>query len=196
MISAIVLAAGSSTRMGTPKALLDWGGQPLVRYQVQQIREAGVDEVIVVLGYRGDDIRRLLRGLDCRAMLNPRFQLGRAGSLRIGAKATAYNTDAILIVNVDQPRTEAFYRELIAAHRPDSAATRPTANGRHGHPVIVSGALRGELLAASDEDEGLRGILRRHAGQVADVQADEVCLLDINTPDEYTAAHEAFFQRA
>ncbi|GAB4326566.1 MAG: hypothetical protein Kow0010_09680 [Dehalococcoidia bacterium] len=196
MISAILLAAGSSTRMGMPKALLDWGGQPLVRYQVEQLCEAGVDEVIVVLGYRGDDIRRLLRGLNCRAMLNPRFQLGRAGSLRIGAKATAYNTDAIIVVNVDQPRPAAFYRDLIAAHRPGAAATRPTANGRHGHPVIVSGSLRTELLEASDADEGLRGILARHAGEVVDIPADEVCLLDINTPEEYTAAHEALGQRA
>lgn len=196
MISAIVLAAGSSTRMGMPKALLDWGGQPLVRYQVEQLHAAGVDEVIVVLGYRGDDIRRVLRGLPCRAMLNPRFQLGRAGSLRIGAKATTYNTDAIVVVNVDQPRPAAFYQALMSAHRLEAAATRPVANGRHGHPVIVSGSLRTELLAASDDDQGLRGILARHAGEVVDVPSEELCLLDINTPEEYAAAHEAFFQRA
>ncbi|MYK25863.1 MAG: NTP transferase domain-containing protein, partial [Dehalococcoidia bacterium] len=50
MISSILLAAGMSTRMGQPKALLDWGGEPLICYQIRQLQEAGVDEVVVVLG--------------------------------------------------------------------------------------------------------------------------------------------------
>ncbi|MBK7725004.1 MAG: NTP transferase domain-containing protein [Dehalococcoidia bacterium] len=58
MISGIILAAGTSTRMGRPKALLDWGGQPLVCYQVRQLQEAGCDEVIVVLGHKADNISR------------------------------------------------------------------------------------------------------------------------------------------
>ena len=53
MISSILLAAGMSTRMGEPKALLDWGGEPLIRYQIRQIQEAGVDEVALVLGPPG-----------------------------------------------------------------------------------------------------------------------------------------------
>ena len=71
MISGILLAAGMSTRMGEPKALLDWGGEPLARYQIRQLREAGADEVIVVLGHRGDDIHRELRGLEYRGVTTP-----------------------------------------------------------------------------------------------------------------------------
>ncbi|MEO6397075.1 MAG: NTP transferase domain-containing protein, partial [Tepidiformaceae bacterium] len=64
MLSSIVLAAGFSSRMGEPKALLDWGGEPLLAYHVRQLREAGADEVIVVLGHRGDEIQRGMRGLN------------------------------------------------------------------------------------------------------------------------------------
>jgi CTP:molybdopterin cytidylyltransferase MocA len=106
MISSILLAAGMSTRMGEPKALLDWGGQPLVCYQVQQLQEAGADEVVVVLGHRADDIQRKMKSVKCRVMLNALFHAGRAGSLRIGAKAANREAEAIVILNIDQPTIE------------------------------------------------------------------------------------------
>ncbi|MGE5594896.1 MAG: nucleotidyltransferase family protein [Hyphomicrobiales bacterium] len=193
MISSILLAAGMSTRMnGQPKALLDWGGQPLIRYQVQQLLDAGVDEVIVVLGYRADEIHRTIRHMDCRVMVNPRFHGGRAGSLRIGAKAVNRDADAIVIVNVDQPRPASLIRRLIEGHDPAKAATRPVFDGRHGHPVIVSGRLRQELMEARDEDDGLRGVLHRHEAEIADLPAEEDCGVDVNTPEEYEAARAAF----
>jgi CTP:molybdopterin cytidylyltransferase MocA len=178
--------------MGEPKALLDWGGEPLLAYQVSQLREAGVDEVIVVLGHRADEILRSARRANCRFMHNPRYQHGRAGSLRIGAKAVNRDADAIIIMNVDQPRPASFLRTLIEHHDGECAATRPAFNGHHGHPVIVSGRLRPELMAASDESAGLAGVLAVHAGELAEYPADELCHLDLNTPDDYAAARGKF----
>ncbi|MGH2632720.1 MAG: nucleotidyltransferase family protein [Tepidiformaceae bacterium] len=192
MISSILLGAGISQRMGKPKPLLDWGGEPLIAYQVRQLREAGLDEVIVVLGFHGDEIHRQIRNLDCRVMFNARYPAGRSGSLRIGAKAVNRDTDAIVVLNVDQPRPASFTRSLIDAHQPSSVATRPLADGRHGHPVIISGRLREELMAATEEEHGLQGILRRHASELADYPADAICHLDVNTPEEYRAALERF----
>jgi CTP:molybdopterin cytidylyltransferase MocA len=192
MISSIVLAAGMSTRMGQPKALLDWGGEPLVAYQVRQLKEAGVDEVVVVLGFHGDDIHRQIRRLPCRVMLNPRYFAGRAGSLRIGAKAVNRDADAIVIVNVDQPAPASTIRQLIEAHDDRYIATRPTVGDRHGHPVVVAGRLRNELLEATDEDEGLRGILRRHASEIQDVPGGDLNIVDLDTPDDYRDALKAF----
>lgn len=192
MISSILLGAGTSTRMGKPKPLLDWGGESLITYQVHQLREAGVDEVIVVLGFHGDEVHRQIRKLDCRVMFNARYQAGRAGSLRIGAKAVDRDAAAIVILNVDQPRPASFIRVLIAAHQPPNIATRPLADGRHGHPVIVSGELREELMAATEEGHGLQGILRRHTAELADYPADSICHLDVNTPEEYAEALKRF----
>lgn len=188
MIAGILLAAGMSTRMGEPKALLDWGGEPLVRYQVRQLREAGADEVVVVLGHRGDDVHREMRGLDCRTVLNATYQLGRAGSLRAGAKAVSREAETIVVLNVDQPRAAALIRAVIEARTPEAAAARPAHGGRHGHPVALAGRLRGELLEASDEDGGLRGVLAAHADAIVDAPAGEECLLDLNTRAEYEAA--------
>mgnify|MGYP002336238094 CR=1 FL=1 len=189
MISSIVLAAGTSSRMaGNPKALLDWGGQPLVAYQVEQLREAGADEVIVVLGHRGDEIHRKIARLPCRVMLNTRYFAGRAGSLRIGARAVNRDAERIVVVNVDQPRPAGLTRRLLDAHDAASAATRPEFEGRRGHPVVVSGWLRNEMLAARDEDDGLRGILHRYPERLAELAAGPECLLDINTPEEYERA--------
>ena len=195
MLSSIVLAAGFSTRMGQPKALLDWGGEPLVAYHVRQLREAGADEVIVVLGHRGDEIQRGMRGLglDCRVMFNSRFQLGRASSLRIGAKAVSRDSDAILITSVDQPRPAEFLRALAAAYRPERAGIRPVHAGHHGHPIVLAGRLREELMAATEENDGLLAVVRGHAGELDELELDDDLLgLDINTPDDYQAALQRF----
>ncbi|GIW19221.1 MAG: hypothetical protein KatS3mg064_2378 [Tepidiforma sp.] len=193
MNSAIILAAGISQRMGTLKPLLDWGGQPLIRYELEQLWEAGADEVIVVLGYRADDVSRQLRGIPCRIMFNPRFQLGRAGSLRIGAKAANRDADRILIEDVDQPRPAAFLRALYEGHPADADYTVPVHAGKHGHPVVVAGRLREELMHADDATEGLRGILRAHESLHAEVDAGDLLDLTFNTPEEYQAARDRFF---
>lgn len=181
-----------STRMGKPKALLDWGGEPLVNYQVAQLREAGCDEVIVVLGHKADDVSRQMKATNCRTMLNPRYQHGRAGSLRIGAKAVNRDADVILITDVDSPRPAAFLRTLLEGHRPESAITRPVHNGHRGHPIVVSGRLREELMNASDASEGLHGVLAAHANESAEVDAGELGDLGFNTPDEYLEARRRF----
>ena len=192
MISGIILAAGMSTRMGETKALLDWGGEPLVCYQVKQMQEAGCDEVIVVLGHRADDISRQMKTLKCRTMLNARYQHGRAGSVRIGAKAANRDADAILVADIDSPRPAAFLRALLEGHRPESAITRPARNGVHGHPIVVAGRLREEMMAVSDETEGLLGVLRAHAAEIAEVDAGDLLDLGFNTPEEYRAARKRF----
>jgi len=192
VISGILLAAGMSTRMGEPKALLDWGGEPLVCYQVRQMQEAGCDEVIVVLGHKADDISRQMKTLRCRTMLNPRYQHGRAGSLRIGAKAANRDADLILIADIDAPRPAEFLRKLIEGHKPENAVTRPVHNGTRGHPIVVAGRLREELMAATDEAEGLHGVLRAHAAESGEVDAGDLLDLGFNTPEEYREARRRY----
>ena len=193
MLSSILLAAGFSTRMGQPKALLDWGGEPLIAYHVHQLRDAGAEEVIVVLGHRGDEIQRAMRGLDCRVMLNSRYQMGRASSLRLGAKAVSRDADAILITSVDQPRPADFLRTLVAAFQAGRAGVRPVFDGHHGHPIVLAGTLREELMTAAEESDGLLAIVRAHARELDELATpDDLLALDINTPDDYQAALRRF----
>lgn len=192
MISSIILAAGLGTRMGSLKPLLDWGGEPLLGFEIAKLKEAGVDEVIVVLGYMADDIHRKVAKYDCRVMLNPLFYEGRAGSIRIGAKAVNRDATAIILQNVDQPRSADFLRGLIAAHKDESAATLPAVGSKHGHPVIVSGRLRAEMMTAADETHGLDGVLKAHAGEIAEFESDESCFIDVNTPEDFEAAKRTF----
>lgn len=195
MLSSILLAAGFSTRMGRPKALLDWGGEPLIAYHVHQLRDAGADEVIVVLGHRGDEIQRAMRGhnLECRVMLNSLFQLGRASSLRLGAKAVSRDADSILITSVDQPRPADFLRRLAAAYEPGRAGVRPVFGGHHGHPIVLAGTLREELMAVTEDSDGLLAIVRAHARELDDLPTpDDLLALDINTPQDYQAALRRF----
>ena len=193
MLSSILLAAGFSTRMGKPKALLDWGGEPLIAYHVHQLRDAGAEEVIVVLGHRGDEIQRAMRGLDCRVMLNSRYQMGRASSLRLGAKAVSRDADAILITSVDQPRPADFLRTLVAAFQAGRAGVRPVFDGHHGHPIVLAGTLRDELMTAAEESDGLLAIVRAHARELDELATpDDLLALDINTPDDYQAALRRF----
>lgn len=192
MLSSIVLAAGLSTRMGRSKALLDWGGQPLIAYHVRQLREAGADEVIVVLGHRADEVHRTMKGLPCRVMVNARYQMGRAGSLRIGAKAASRDADGILVTNIDQPRPAAFLKQLVAAFNPGRAGIRPVHNGHHGHPIVVSGRLREELMQVDEATEGMLTVIRQHAAEMDEVDLGDLLDLDLNTPEDYAAGRRRF----
>ncbi len=188
MISGLILAAGMSTRMGSPKPLLDWGGESLIAYQVKQLVAGGCDEVVVVLGHAADRVHRTISHLPCRVMLNPRYHVGRSGSLRIGAKAVDREADPILVIGVDQPRPAAFLSRLLKAHHSPAVATRPTVNGSHGHPIVVAGGLRESMMTVPDDQEGIRAILRSENGKIVDLECDDTCLVDINTPSDYEEA--------
>ncbi|MEX0785917.1 MAG: nucleotidyltransferase family protein [Dehalococcoidia bacterium] len=195
-VAAILLAAGESTRMGRPKALLPWGDATLIEYQVQELSAAGVESVAVVLGHAADEVRPSVPAGpstgsgQVRVVVNTEYREGRASSLRAGAAALPDSVGPILVLNVDQPRPRAIIRALLEAHGEGSAAiTLPVWQGKRGHPVVLAGALLPELRAASEKERGLRGILDRHADGVREIDlGSEVVRMDINTPEEYERA--------
>ncbi len=162
-IAAIILAAGESTRMGRPKPLLPWGATTLVAWQVAQLREAGVDEVIVVLGHAADEVRPAVPP-EARVVVNHSFRQGRASSLRCGAAAVSEPVGAVLVLSVDQPRPAWLSRALIERWRESRARiVSPRFRRRHGHPVLVDGLLLDELRRVDEATLGLRAVLQRHA---------------------------------
>ena len=190
--SAILLAAGESSRMGQLKALLPWRGQSLLKHQVSALREGGADRVVVVLGHRADDLRPLLEGKDGVSwILNPDYLQGKTTSIRAGLSALdCAALEVILLLNVDQPRDSADVARVLEVHRAHSyAITVPEYRGKGGHPIALSAALLPELLEVDEETQGIKAVVRRHSESVNRTPLDNPgILLDLNTPEQYQAA--------
>ena len=207
--AAIILAAGESTRMGRLKALLPWQGKPLVQYQVDSLASAGVSRTIVVLGHQSRKLESILGQLPAvQTVFNPNYAQGKTTSLNAGLYALrkAWDTgtgapedEAILILNVDQPRLPGVIRQLLeihsgratGAHGEPPLITIPTYRGKGGHPLILSTFLMPELLEISEDTLGIKAVVRRHKGETQRVEMDapEV-LFDLNTPEDYRRASD------
>jgi molybdenum cofactor cytidylyltransferase len=194
-VCAILLAAGESRRMGELKALLPWRGSPLVSYQVDSLIAAGVDQVVVVLGHRAEELRPLLVDRDnVSRVINPLYLQGKTTSIRAGiAVLDRSPVSDVLLLNVDQPRTPETVRRVLETHRSrDFAITVPEYQGKGGHPIVLSASLIPELRAIDEESQGIKAVVRRHADTVNRVPlAEPEILLDLNTPEQYRAAVEA-----
>ena len=117
-VAAILLAGGESSRMGHPKALLPWGDQKLVEYQINQLRQPPVEQVVVVLGHDAERIRPVVEQTGAEVLINELYKRGRASSLRAGARALSDDTRAVVILDVDQPRPRRVIQRLIENHIP------------------------------------------------------------------------------
>lgn len=177
--AAIVLAAGASSRMGTPKAVLPWNGTTLVEYAIAQARLAGAQSVVVVLGAATHHLT-----LDAITVVNPVPETGRSASIRLGAGALPDDLDAVVVQSVDQPVPASVLEALFAA---DAEVAVPTCDGRRGHPVCFAGHLLGELRQVHEADLGLRAVVRRHSVTEVPV-ATQAVLHNLNDPAAYAAA--------
>ena len=190
-VSAVLLAAGESTRMGRPKPLLPWEGTTLVQYQVASLLNGGVDEVCVVTGAGGEAVESLFRDeTGVRVVPNPDYKTGKTTSVRAGVRAVDAAAAAIVILAADQPRPDWVIRHVVDSHLSAGApVTSPRFQGRGGHPLVFSAGLRQELLEITEAKQGIREVVRRHADRMNLLEFESrVVRLDINTPDTYAAA--------
>ena len=179
---AVIVAAGASSRMGSPKALLPWAGSTLLDHALSQARLAGVDALVVVLG----PATAHLHLTDCVTALNPEPDTGRSTSIRLGADRLPSDLDAVLIQSVDQPASHKLLNRLFEAIPPALIAI-PVFEGRRGHPICLSGTLLPELRALTEEAQGLRAVVRRHTATDILV-ADASVAWNLNEPAAYAAA--------
>jgi molybdenum cofactor cytidylyltransferase len=176
MISAIVLAAGESTRFGRPKQLL------FLDRVLENLRGANLDDIVVVLGAHAEEIRRQVRFDNERVVVNPDYALGMSTSIQAGLRALPPGVEAAMIVLGDQPYVSpATLNELIAEfRRVRPPALSPTHDGRRGNPVVIAAALFPEMMALRG-DAGFRAIAGRH--DVAELAVDDQgVLIDIDSP--------------
>ena len=150
-IGAVLLAAGSGSRMGhRPKSLLELGGVPLIRQQLISLSGAGVDEVVVVLGHYADQIEEAIKEFPVTLVSNPDPDAGQVSSLRLGLQSLSSKLNAILIALADQPLINSQdIKDLIGAYkkRPQNThVVQPTVDGLPGNPVMFSNEVREQIL--------------------------------------------------
>ncbi len=183
-VSAIVLAAGSATRMGADKLSLSWRGRPVLTRAVAPLVESPrVDEVLVVV--QPDREPPPLPGA-VRRVPNPDHAAGMASSLIAGLRAADPEADVLLLALGDMPGIDAplLHRLLDAFAADPRPILVPTFGGRRGHPVLFGRDLRGLLLEFSG-DEGARRLLRDHPGRVMELPVDDPAVLfDVDTPGD------------
>jgi len=182
-----VLAAGLSSRMCALKQLLPFGNHTVVEQVVSTLLSSPVDEIVVVLGHRHEEIANVLSKWDVRLTINPRYAEGMLGSIKHGWTTVDPRADGVMHVLGDQPQLEAdVVRELIEAHRANHAGILvPMFGGRRGHPILLDAQYREEILALG-EDATMRQVLSAHAAavQAIPVQTDSI-LRDMDTWVEY-----------
>ena len=194
-ISAILLSAGKSTRMGQNKALLPWQGKTLLEYHLDQLKQTTIDKVIVVLGFKAEILLPLIeKRARVSVILNPSYATGKCSSIKAGMRALPSRSESVMILTVDQPRPYHLLTEMIEWHQSQAnLITAPTCQGKWGHPTIFSRQLFPELLEVSEEREGLRHIIYSYREQVAELAtASPVVLLDLNSPTDYEKSLSLF----
>jgi len=193
LISAIVLAAGESKRMGKlQKLLMPLERTTILEQTVDNFIRSEVSEVIVVAGSRAEEINRLMVERPVTVVVNPDFHRGMSTSIIAGLRSIRDESRGIMIALADQPFIDSLtINKLIrefGSH--DKGIVVPVYRGRRGHPVILSCKYRPELLIL-EGDVGARQVLAAHTEDVLEVAVDcEGVLLDIDTIDGYNQARE------
>ncbi len=186
MISAVVLAAGSSTRMGQPKLLLPLGGEPLVRRVVREVMSAGFEDVLVVVGAEHEQIVAALDGLGVRTVLNADHATGMGSSFRAAIGALT-DSAAAMFALADQPLVTADeFRQLRDSYEKRKGGIISVRYGDVTAPPHLFDRAYFQELAVLEH--GARPVLQRHAAETTILRFPPELLLDIDTPEDYERA--------
>jgi molybdenum cofactor cytidylyltransferase len=185
-VTAVILAAGRSTRMGGPNKLLaELGGKTLVRTVTEQALASKASSVVVVTGHQAEQVEQALSGLNVKFVRNADFAGGLASSVKSGIAAVPGDADGAVICLGDMPLISAdLIDRLIETFAPDrgSLIAVPVSDGRRGNPVLWSRRFFNELMTL-DGDIGARHLIARHGEAVAEVPVEgHGAFLDIDTP--------------
>jgi molybdenum cofactor cytidylyltransferase len=158
-VPAVILAAGASRRLGTPKQLVAWGGDSLLR-RIVRTALAGDGPVTVVTGFRAPDMAAHLAGLPVKVVVNPQWEEGMASSVRAGVASLEPGVSGVLLLLCDQPGVDpALLARLQDAHRADPQAVAACGyGGTRGTPALFPARAFPALLALRG-DRGARSLL-------------------------------------
>jgi molybdenum cofactor cytidylyltransferase len=190
MIVGIILSAGESKRMGTPKQLLPWGDTIVLQRIIDVTAASRLERVELILGSRAEEIAsRITLPAKARLLINEAYREGMGSSVKCGVRNAPAEAEAYMLLLGDQPFIEeAVIDRLIDCHHAGSQGiTIPVYSGRRGHPVIFDARYREELLSIGDQ--GAREVVHKHAADIFEVSVESPNVLaDMDTPQDY---HEA-----
>ncbi|MFC1951439.1 molybdenum cofactor cytidylyltransferase [Chloroflexota bacterium] len=190
MISAIILAAGESKRMGEPKLLLPFGSSTILEQSIDNLLNSGVGEVIAVVGDRAQEMIKRIAHRPVKVALNPDYGEGMSTSIASGLSLVDNSAVAIMLVLADQPLIDSdTINTLIKAFFNNTKGiVIPTYQERRGHPIIFSTIYREELTGLKG-DVGGKQIIKQHPDDILEIAVKTQSInIDIDTMENYHSA--------
>jgi molybdenum cofactor cytidylyltransferase len=189
VISAIVLAAGKSERMGSPKALLPISGRTFLENILDTISRTSIEQTVVVVGHHRKEIEAAVKLKSI--VFNPDYEKGMITSFQAGIRALSWDASGAFLFLVDHPLVEPGTIEAIIANLAPNRIVVPTFRGRRGHPVLFSSEVLEEILALPSS-EGANIVVRKNPDRIVEVPVNAPgILVDIDTPDEFQKLRES-----
>jgi len=172
---------------GENKLLTKIQEAPMIRRVVQAARESKANEVVVVLGWEEEKIRKALEGLECRMVVNRDYEAGQSSSVKVGLAEVSASTNAVLILPGDVAMIDASTINKVVEKYNESKAMIVVAgyNGRHGHPILFDKQLFPEIAQINEETFGLKAVVKEHEAEVRLVETGTPYVLrDVDTPED------------
>lgn len=189
MVVAVVLAAGSSARMGRTKLMLSTMGRPMLQCVLDTLRKTKLEGVVVVLGASEGEVRRSIRFQEEKVVVNVRYAEGMSASLKAGIASVEKGTDAVLVVLGDMPLlSAATVDRLIGAYkRSKNKVVVPTYHGRRGNPVIIDKSLFTEVMKLGG-DVGAKAVVAANRASTLEVPVEDIgTVVDVDRMADYEA---------
>ena len=187
MISAILLAAGQSKRMKSENKLAKKiRGIPLIKHSVKNILSSSIDELIIVLGYQGEILKKLIeKNEKIKFVFNNNFERGIASSIKTGLNHLSEKTEVFFICLGDMPMVnQDTYNQLIKSKN-NKEIIVPTYKGQHGNPVLFSNSIIGKIMTIQG-DVGAKKILELNKDKILNVEiSNQSIKKDFNTKDDF-----------
>jgi len=185
MISAIILAAGESKRMGKNKLLLEIGGRKIIDIVIDTLRDVA-DDIIVVLGHKPESLATLLKEKNVRWKINKNYRRGMVSTFQEGLKETS-TSEAVFLILGDQPfiRKDFLLRMVEAWRKRKGKIISPIHKGKKGHPVLFDKAVYPEILSLGANNT-IRDVIHRFDKDLYLLEAGEWSVLDIDSLEDFT----------
>jgi molybdenum cofactor cytidylyltransferase len=187
MISAIVLAAGQSKRMGTAKMLLPFGKKTIIESVIDNVRQSKVKEVLVVLGADREKLERQISHLPVKIVFNPKYSTGMLSSVHHGFDQLKPKAKAAVVVLGDQPSLSpsTIDHMIDAFKRTQKGIVLPVYRSRRGHPILIDMKYKEEIQRLNPH-VGLRELIHRNSDDIFQLEVGSDSILqDIDTPQDY-----------